>query len=65
MQFDGKPEAAMITAAHFVARPVGSPMAARLADLMLDWRNEGYTTTDELDAVLLRHGDSYRVRLDD
>lgn len=65
MQFDGKPEAAMITAAHFVARPVGSPMAARLADLMADWRNEGYTRTDELDAVLHRNGDSYRVRVDD
>jgi hypothetical protein len=40
-------------------------MAGRLADLMSDWRNEGYTTTDELDAVLLRSGDGYRVRLDD
>lgn len=65
MQFDGTPEAAMVTAAHCVACPAGSPMTARLADLMSDWRNEGYTTTDELDAVLLRHGDSYRVRLDD
>jgi hypothetical protein len=32
---------------------------------MSDWRNEGYTRTDELNAVLLRQGDSYRVKLDD
>jgi protein-L-isoaspartate(D-aspartate) O-methyltransferase len=65
MQFQGTPEVAMVTASGFLARPARSPMAARLADLMADWRNEGYTTTDELDAVLLRSGGSYRVRLDD
>lgn len=37
-------------------------MAARLADLIADWRDKGYTRTDELDAVLLRSGDLYRVR---
>jgi hypothetical protein len=43
----------------------GRPLAARLVDLIADRRNEGYTTTDELDAVLLRSGDAHRVRLDD
>jgi hypothetical protein len=62
---DGAPEVVMVTAAHYLARPAGSPTAFRLVNLMSDWRNEGYTTTNELDAVLLRSGDSFRVRLDD
>jgi hypothetical protein len=65
VQYAGAPEVAMVTAAHFIARPAGSPTAARLADLMNDWRAEGYPATEELDAVLLRDGDTYRVRLDD
>jgi len=64
-QYDGAPEVVMVTAAHYLARPAGSPTAFRLVNLMTDWRNEGYTRTDELGAVLLRSGDSYRVRLDD
>lgn len=62
---DGVPEVAMITAAHFVARPTGSPTAARLAGLVQSWRAEGQPPTHELDAVLLRAGDGFRVRLDD
>lgn len=59
------PEVAMVTAAHFITRPAGSPTAARLAGLMNSWRAEGHPATHELDAVLLRDGDDYRVRLDD
>ena len=62
---DGRPEVALITAAHFVARPVTSPTARRLAELMNAWRTDGNPATDELDAVLLREGAAYRVRLDD
>jgi hypothetical protein len=65
VQYAGAPEVAMVTAAHFIARPAGSPTAARLSDLMNDWRAEGHPATDELDAVLVRDGDTYRVRLDD
>jgi protein-L-isoaspartate O-methyltransferase len=61
----GTPEVAMVTSTHFVARPAGSPTAARLAGLMHDWRAEGYPATEDLDAVLLRDGDVYRVRIDD
>ena len=61
----GAPEVAMVTATHFVARPAGSPTAARLAGLMADWQAEGYPATGDLDAVLLQDGDVYRVRLDD
>ena len=61
----GLPEVAMITTAHFIARPAGSPTAARLAGLMHRWRTEGHPATHQLDAVLRRAGDTYRVRLDD
>jgi protein-L-isoaspartate(D-aspartate) O-methyltransferase len=62
---DGSPEAVMITPTHFVANPQPSPTWARFLDLMDDWRAEGSRATHELDAVVLRYGDSYRVRLDD
>lgn len=62
---DGPPEAVMITPTHFVANPRESPTWARFLDLMDDWRAEGSRTTHELDAVILRDGDSYHVRLDD
>ncbi|PUB20840.1 protein-L-isoaspartate(D-aspartate) O-methyltransferase [Promicromonospora sp. AC04] len=61
----GSPEAVMITPTHLVAHPQGSPTWARFLDLMDDWRAEGSRATHELDAVVLRYGDSYRVRLDD
>jgi protein-L-isoaspartate O-methyltransferase len=62
---DGVPEVAMVTAAHLVVRPAGSPTAARLIALIQGWRAEGHPATHELDAVLLRDGDTCRVRLDD
>lgn len=65
IRHDSVPEVAMVTAAHFIARPAGSPTAARLAGLVQRWRDEGQPATHELDAVLLRDGDTFRVRLDD
>ncbi|WP_454859635.1 protein-L-isoaspartate O-methyltransferase family protein [Promicromonospora soli] len=62
---DGPPEAVMITPTHFVAHPQESPTWARFLDLMDDWRAEGSRTMHELDAVILREGDSYHVRLND
>jgi protein-L-isoaspartate O-methyltransferase len=62
---DGPPEAVMITPTHLVAHPEPSPTWARFLDLIDDWRAEGSRATHELDAVVLRDGDSYRVRLDD
>ena len=62
----GRVEAAMITPAHFIARPATSPTQARLVGLLNQWRAEGHRTTHELDAVLLRpHPDAYQVRLDE
>ncbi|MFC8796972.1 protein-L-isoaspartate O-methyltransferase [Promicromonospora sp. NPDC057138] len=62
---EGPPEAVMITPAHLVAHPRQSPIWARFLDLIDDWRAEGSLATHELDAVVLRDGDSYHVRLDD
>jgi protein-L-isoaspartate(D-aspartate) O-methyltransferase len=59
------PEAAMITPALFVAQPGTSPTTARFLDLISEWRAEGPRATHELDAVVVPHGGSYQVRLDD
>jgi hypothetical protein len=62
---DARPEAVMITPTHFVARPQAASIRARFLGLMDDWRAEGSRATHELDAMVVRFGDSYRVRVDD
>jgi protein-L-isoaspartate O-methyltransferase len=62
---DARPEAVMITPTHFVAHPRASTTRARFLGLMDEWRAEGSRATHELDAMVVRFGDSYRVRVDD
>lgn len=63
--YAGEPEVAMITPAHFIARPTVSPTAATLTDLIAEWRSAGAPASHELDARLIQLGDTYQVRLDD